>query len=153
MSVEVRPFNKEFANMALDYILSGLRMDVYWELDSCSVFLIVHKELWWVLNSQTLLRGGVHLPSPWSTCSRSVFVNSNKSERTNERSGSQPWLCGAGFSMLWCPSWEEFLNAFFANRLSQAAAIATEATGGLFYVLICAGRYYYLGRAGQAGTA
>ena len=76
--------------MALDYILSGLRMDVYRELDGCSVFLIVHKELWWVLNSQTLLRGGVHFPSRWSACSRCVVVNSNKSERTNERSGSQP---------------------------------------------------------------
>ena len=142
--------------MALDYILSGLRMDVYWELDSCSVFLIVHKELWWVLNSQTLLRGGVHFPSRWSACTSCSVIQVNSDKRESERAQWQPALIvrckllDALMSFLIRIS--HLINAFFANRLSQAAAVATEAAGGLFYVLIC-GRYYYLGRSGQAGTA
>lgn len=58
----------------LDYILPGSGMDVYWELDSCSVLGTVCTGLWWVLGAR-MLRDGLHwLSCQWCSGSRSLVV-------------------------------------------------------------------------------
>ena len=80
--------------MALDYILPGSRMNVYWELDGCSVFLTIRKGLWRVLGAWILLRYGLH----WPVAAVWLYnVNSNKSEKADERRAQRrPTL------IVWC---------------------------------------------------